>query len=202
MWPRVTALLLTLLAQAVPAVAQSFEVTPFAGYRFGGDFFELVTRQRLDTDGAPAFGVAVDVNVSPDYQVEALYTHQSAHGLVPVSFVTAPVPWDVNVDHWLVGGLKEFDDGRARPFLTGALGLTNYSTEGDSEVRFAVAAGGGAKLFPSEHLGIRLHSQVYATFVDANASVLACGPGLCFLGFNANVVWQIEFTAGLILRFR
>jgi len=164
---------------------------------------ELVTGRQLDTDGASAFGAVVDVPVSEDYQVEGFYTHQSAHGTLPLYFATDPViPWRVNVDHWLVGGLKEFDGGRARPFLTGLLGLTHYSTRGDSEVRFAVAAGGGAKLFPSEHLGIRLQSQLFATFADANASVLACGPGLCFIGFNADVVWQLEFSAGLILRFR
>ena len=30
----------------------------------------------------------------------------------------------------------------------------------------------------------------------------ACAPGVCLIHFNPDVFWQIEFTAGLILRFR
>ena len=59
--------------------AQGIEITPFGGYRFGGDFFELVTGQPVDADGAPAVGAIVDIPLGNGLQVEALFTHQNAH---------------------------------------------------------------------------------------------------------------------------
>ena len=188
--------------EAANASAQDFEITPFGGYRFGGDFFELLTRQPLDLDGAPTVGVAVDVPMSRGLQFEALFTHQSAHVSVPAFPLGPPVRWQMTVDHWQAGGLQEFDTGRVRPFLTGTLGLTRYATSGDNEVRFALGAGGGVKLFPADHVGLRLNGRLFATFVDADVQVFACSPGICFVGFHADVVWQLEFTAGLIVRFR
>ncbi len=190
-----------LLTGVAAVSAQGVEVTPFAGYRFGGDFFELLTHQRLDLDGAPAFGVAVDVPTPKDVQFEALFTRQRATVSVPMLPFGPPVRWRMTVDHYQAGGLREMDSGNIRPFLTGTLGLTRYATTGDSEVRFSLAAGGGVKLFPSQHIGLRLSGQTFVTFADANAQVFACSPGLCFVGFDADVVWQLEFTAGLIFRF-
>jgi hypothetical protein len=82
------------------------------------------------------------------------------------------------------------------------LGLTHYAAEDDDEIRFTLGAGGGVKLFPIPNVGVRLNTQVFATFVDADAHLFACGPGTCFIGFNADIAWQIELTAGVILKFK
>lgn len=197
------ALLTSLLTGRATAYAQDFEITPFGGYRFGGDFFELLTQQPLDLDGAPVFGVVVDVPTTRGAQLEALFTRQKAHVTVPAYPFGPPIRWSMTVDHYQAGGLQEFPtSGGARPFLTGTLGLTRYATAGDSEIRFGLGAGGGVKLFPTSPVGLRLDSRVFATFVDADTEVFACAPGRCLVGFDASVVWQIEFTAGLIIRFR
>jgi hypothetical protein len=182
--------------------AQGIEVAPFGGYRFGGDFFELVTGQPVDLDGAPAFGVALDVPLSNGLQVEGLFSHQDAHLSTPGRPFGPETHWHIIVDHWQVGGLQEFDYGPTRPFLTGLVGLTRYAAAGDSEVRFTVGGGGGVKLFPWPYLGLRLDSRVFATFVDGNGTLIACSPGICFVALNANIVWQVEFTAGIVVRFR
>jgi hypothetical protein len=199
---RLVVLVACLQASTAIASAQGLEVTPFGGYRFGGDFFELLTQQRLDLDGAPAFGVAVDVPTPTGVQFEALFTHQDAHVTVPDYPFGTPVRWNMTVEHYQAGGLQEFDGGRVRPFLTGMLGLTRYAANGDNEVRFSLGAGGGVKLFPWDHVGLRLNSQVFATFVDADAGAFACGPvGTCLVAFHADVLWQMEFTAGLVVKF-
>jgi hypothetical protein len=179
--------------------AQGVEITPFGGYRFGGDFFELLTGRPVDADGAPAVGVIVDVPLHEGLQFEALFTHQDARITVP-SLVGPPSRWQIDVDHLQAGGLQEYADGPVRPFATGMLGLTRYSGVGDSEVRFTVGAGGGLKLFPVSKVGVRLGSQVFATFVHTDAQVVACSVGVCFVHLHADIVWQIEFTAALILR--
>ena len=92
------------------------------------------------------------------------------------------------------------DDGRVRPFLTGLVGLTRYAAEGDTEVRFTVGVGGGVKLFPVSNVGLRLDGRLYATFVDAAARFLACAHGACISAIEVDVVWQAEFTAGVVFR--
>jgi hypothetical protein len=190
------------LAINAPVVcAQGVEVAPFGGYRFGGDFFELITEQPVDLDGALALGGVLDVPLSKDFQLEGLFTHQHAHVRVPAKPSRPATLSRISVDHWQGGGLREFGRRRARPFLTGTLGLTRYAAEADSEIRFTLGAGGGMKLFPTPHVGLRLDGRVFATFVDADATVIACSPGACFIATHADVVWQAEFTAGVVIRF-
>jgi hypothetical protein len=186
-----------------PAIlsAQGVEVAPFAGYRFGGDFFELITDQPVDLDGALALGLALDVPLSRGLQLEGLYTHQHAHVVVPATTFRPATLSQISVDHWQGGGLRELGRGRLRPFLTGMVGLTRYADEADSEMRFAFGAGGGVKVFPLPHIGLRLDGRVFATLVDADRTFIACSPGACFLSTHANVVWQAEFTAGVVVKF-
>jgi hypothetical protein len=49
------------------------------------------------------------------------------------------------------------------------------------------------------HLDLRLDGRVFTTFVDVDAAA-RCSGG-CLVGLNVNVVWQAEFTAGLVLVF-
>jgi hypothetical protein len=180
-----------------PLHAQTVEVAPVGGYRFGGDFFELLTAQPVDLDGALTLGAVVSVRIAEGTQFEALYTHQRADLSLRDD---PPGRAHVTVDHWLAGGLQELDGGRVRPFLTGLIGLTRYASEVDSEIRFAASGGGGVKLFPTARVGLRLDGRVFATLVDAGATVYACAPGRCLLAFDADVVWQAEFTAGIVIR--
>ncbi len=105
------------------------------------------------------------------------------------------------VDQALAGGRQELGGGGVRPFLTGLLGLTRYAVDGDDEVRFTIGAGGGVRLPLQRRLALRFDSRVLTTFVDVNASAGACSAGRCLARINANVVWQFEFTADVIVVF-
>ena len=181
--------------------AQGIELMPFGGYRFGGDFFELLAGRQVDLDGSPTLGLVVNVPLSGGLQVEALVTQQQATFLVPANLQPA-TRWRATVSHAQVGGLQELSDGTVRPFLTGLLGLTRYATTGDSEVRFTIGAGGGVKLLPLSKMGFRFDGRVHATFVDANATAAACVSGRCRVAVDVDMVWQAEFTAGIIFRLR
>jgi hypothetical protein len=187
---------------ATAASAQPIEIAPFGGVRFGGGFFEATTGRPIDTDAAPAVGVTVDIPLSRGLQIEAAFSHQTASAYVPGQPLTPSTRARFTVDHWQGGGLQEYDFGRARPFLTGVLGLTRYAGDGDSEVRFTAGAGGGVKLFPVPHVGVRLDGRVFATFIDADGTTLACANQRCLVALHLNVVWQAEFTAGLVVRLR
>ena len=199
-----SALLLLVLSAATPAEAQisdRVEFSAFAGYRFGGDFYEIASGRPVDTDGAPTFGFTVNIPFTRETQIEALVTHQQARFTLPASLDTPEARFRVTVDHYQVGGLTELGGVRARPYLTGSLGLTRYEASGDNELRFSGSAGGGVKLFPSPRIGVRLDGRVFATLVDANFDTLACGAALCLGSIDAWLVWQAEFTAGVVVRF-
>ena len=187
---------------AAPLHAQSVEVAPFGGVRFGGGLFEASTGRPVDTDGAPAVGVTVDIPWAPGLQIEAAFSHQSATVHLPGQPLTPSARAQVTVDHWQGGGLQEYGTGRARPFLTGVLGLTRFASGGDNEVRFTAGAGGGVKIFPAARLGVRLDGRVFATLLDADGTALACVNQTCLLSLHVNVVWQAELTAGLVVRLR
>ena len=184
-----------------PAAAQTVEIAPVGGYRFGGGFFERVTQQQVDLDGAPAVGLVVNVPLHDGLFVEALVTHQDAGVTVPASAFAPSRRWRMVVEHFQAGGLQEFGYGRARPFLTGLLGLTRYEADGDNEIRFTVGAGGGVKLMPVPRFGLRLDGRLFTTFVEAEGRAIACSPGICLVAFEADIVLQAEFTAGIVVVF-
>jgi hypothetical protein len=185
------------------ASAQSVEIAPYGGYRFGSELFEVVAGRTLDMDGAPAVGLVFDVPLSDGLQIEGMFSHQQASVEFPLQPSSLPTRWRVSVDHWQGGGLQEFTGGRVRPFLTGMLGLTRYAAADDSEIRFTIGTGGGVKLFPLSRLGVRLDGRVFATFLDAQGTGVVCGGrSPCILALHVNVAWQSEFSAGLIFRFR
>jgi hypothetical protein len=194
-------IVLLIVRLSVPVSAQTVEFAPLAGYRFGGDLFEIAANRPVDLDGAPVVGGAVNVDMGDGLWFEALFSHQQTHVSVPGDPFSPPARLSVVVDHWLAGGRQEFGTGRARPFLTGLLGLTRYGAEGDHEVRFTVGAGGGVKLPLQRWIGLRLDSRVFTTFVDGDAHAVACTPGICLVGLSVNVAWQIEFTADVVVVF-
>jgi len=189
-----------LLAGAAPVRAQGLEVAPIGGYRFSNDLFETAAGGRVDSDGAPALGVVFDVPMSGGMQFEGLFSHEGGTVTALTGPLGVPVRINVAIDHFQAGGLQEFEGRQIRPFLTGVLGLTRYAAGGDNEVRFTFGAGGGAKIFPHPRIGLRLDGRVFATFVDANATALACGNGTCLYAFHVDIAWQAEFTAGVVVR--
>ena len=201
MWRRAgIGVALWLACAAPPSHAQALEAVPFVGYRFGGGFFERVTGQPVDLDGARAVGAAVDIRVADGLFVEGFFTHQAARVTVPGGLFVPPASFRITVDHWQAGALQEFGHGaRVRPFATGLLGLTRYAGDGDDEIRFSVSGGGGVKLMPTRRVGVRVDGRVLATFAYVDAQVLGCGPGLCLAGLYADIVWQAEFSAGLVV---
>jgi len=195
------ALLIALGSARSDLHAQGLEISPFYGYRFGGDFFALATHHTVDLDGAPAFGLALDVPVQNGLQVEGFFTHQEGDVVAGAASLGPIGVQRTTVQHWMGGALQEFGGDRVRPFATGMLGLTRYAGGGDSEIRFTVSGGGGAKLFGTQHIGLRLDGRISATFIDAQGTAVACVQGGCFIALHTNVVWQAEFTTGLIVRF-
>ena len=86
---------------------------------------------------------------------EALYSHEEARLTVRSSDFDPPSYVHAQVDQIMVGGTQDLTSDRARPFLSGLLGITRYAVPGDMEVRFAIGAGAGLKANLTRNLGLR-----------------------------------------------
>jgi hypothetical protein len=176
-------------------------VVPFGGYRAGGDLYEVFTATPLDTDGGPCFGVAADVFVKEGTWVSFLYSHQEAGVQLPGPPGGGARRATLSVDHWHVGGTQELDGGAVRPFLGGFGGFTRFAGPQDSEVRFSLAGSAGVKLMPASRVGVRLDGRLYAVFVDGHLGRTICGGFGCFIDLDVFVVWQMDFTAAVVVAF-
>lgn len=199
-----------LIALVAPSAAWAakFEITPFAGYRAGGDFDQLdnPSISRLDIENGESYGVTFDVSLGDYAQLEILVSRQDTQ--LEVRSPTGPSTelFDLNVDYYHVGGLYQFGEpgDTARPFVGFSMGLTNFDTPSgfSSEEQFSFSFAGGAKLYFGKHVGLRLQFRWTPTYITSTTEGLFCtGGGFCYEIVDNHYLNQIEASAGLILAF-
>src|SRR5262249_13293624 len=109
-------------AQGSPA-SPIFEVTPFAGYRFGGSFRTFDTGEHVDLDSHGSFAVALDLQADAASQYELFYGRQasSVGGTSSGASSSATVaPAHVTVEYLHIGGSAVLDDSRRfMPYILG-----------------------------------------------------------------------------------
>jgi hypothetical protein len=201
--PHASLLLAAMTVAASPAAAGPHPVflIPLVGARGGANL-------EADAPGVPpakagasvSFGLAVDVFVKPDGWFEAFLDHQTlAFNSDPGAF--GRTSFDMAVDYLQFGGGYQPQEGRVRPFVTAALGLTRYGAN-PGQVGSAIGAsgslGGGFDVPIGQRLSFRFEARGYATIGDAAVSV-TCGPG-CFVQFGANGWYQVAARVGLAVR--
>jgi hypothetical protein len=195
-----------LLAVAVPAAAQTVEITPFAGYRFGGSF-ELVDDggRNIEVKESAAFGASLGVSVSADGELEALYSRQDTRLASGGLFTSTPF-FDLVVDTYQLGGnylLREEED-RVRPYIGVGLGVTRLIPEPNDlehETRFAASFAAGVKAYFSRHFGLRLEVRGLFTILESDSRVFCDSFGGCLVHTSGTELSQGEVRGGLIVRF-
>jgi hypothetical protein len=137
--------LLLAVGVAAPAAAQTFELTPFAGWRFGGTFEELETGADLDLDESLSYGVILSIpwNDPPGSRVELIWSRQDTE--VSGAGDGDPV-LGLDVQYLHIGGMVPFKtpNDRLNTLISGGLGATYMrpGTDGaGSEVGFSLSAG-------------------------------------------------------------
>jgi hypothetical protein len=194
---------LLVLGVAAPAAAQTFELTPFGGWRFGGTFEELETGADLDLDEALSYGVILSIpwNDPPGSRVELIWSRQDTE----VSGAGAGDPvLGLDVQYLHIGGMVPFKtpNDRLNTLISGGLGATYMrpGTDGaGSEVGFSLSAGLGLLYHVSDHIGIRLEARGWFTFTEGDTAVFCAGG--CVIAFSGSGFGQGELTAGLQIAF-
>jgi hypothetical protein len=175
---RALALVLGGLAFAATASAQvrdrTFEISPFGGYLFGGEFESGTTALfdfDVDTDDAATYGIRLGYNLNSSFQLELQLSHTDTE------FVTGeddglfgPDPdeelGDLDVDYLLGSMVFNFGRGRAVPYVSLGGGVARLDPQlpgAEEETRFTATLGGGVKAFFTPHFGLRFDGRGYAT---------------------------------------
>ncbi len=185
-----------------PVLAAGFEVTPFVGYRVGGDFDGIETASS-ELEESESYGLIVDLPVLKyDTQLELLFSHQETD-LVASGAFGSPELLPIEIDFFQLGVIHEWDRRHVRPFFAATAGFAEFNPQGmelSSESRFALTLAGGAKIFFTEHMGLRLGLRLYATLFDGSGDVF-CGDGGCLARASGSFLTQTELAAGLTIKY-
>ncbi len=186
MRPRIALIALVALLVSSFGAAQirtgTIEISPFAGYLFGGHFARGTTSlfdTTVDVDDHATYGVRVGYNINSKFEVElqgsrtetAFVTHNGGDGLFGGS--TSQKLGDLDIDYYLASMVFNFGHRRAVPYISLGAGAARLSptvpdTTASREYRGTATLGAGVKVFVNPHFGFRLDGRYYATSIGNN----------------------------------
>ena len=178
-----------------------FSIGAFIGYRGGGQGTDSNTGAHYQLAPAQTYGVVADFRVSPDTEVEVLWSQQNTR-VQQTSPVNTQL-FDVNVGYYQIGGTYLFANDGVQPFMVATLGATYFSPQQpgyQNETKFSFGIGGGVKVPVGRHFGLRLEARAYGTVLDNNSSAV-CTNGSCLIHVSGNLMWQYEANAGVYVSF-
>jgi len=128
--------LVSFVLVATPAATQSFEITPFSGWRFGGSVEDFRTGASVDIDDAQSYGLLVSVPIDLGRHVEVMYSNQETELRLALPFNGRQI-FDLTIENWMLGVRQDFaEDETVTPFASGLIGVTDAGgRSGESESR-------------------------------------------------------------------
>ncbi len=197
--PGVALLIMALLPWS--AFAADTIVTPFVGYRSGGDVEEVATGKEVDIDEGDAQGLIIGWEMGAGV-FEIIYSYQASE-LTGSSSVSPAVLVDVDVSQ-LLGSGRVFLDRDLGTYVGFMLGFTHIDFDGsgfDADTRPSLGFEGGIDYPLSEGLGLRAGVRGVFTVVDTDDDVYCTSSTDCPIESNDNLLEQWELFTGLSFRF-
>ena len=146
------------------------ELTPFAGYRADATVdssSDLGFNRDVTFEGSSFFGVAVDIPISPSWQVEVLANRQRTSLHVDAGLLSPSQRLgDLDLDYYQAGFLYQWGRGQVNPYVVATAGVARLDPdfpELEAKDYFAGSLGGGVKVFVSPNLGFRFDARGYWT---------------------------------------
>lgn len=182
----------------------AFELTPFAGYRWGGTIFatqSFVFDQDVEVESSPSFGVGLGIPLGDSgLKLELLANRQSSELVVDRGiFEPEGEVADIDVTYLHAGVQIPFARSRnAMPYVVVSGGIANLDPQLSgirAENRFSASAGVGIKLPMSEFLSLRLEGRGYYTALEEETDCTVCDY------FYDENFYQGEVNLGLTFSF-
>jgi opacity protein-like surface antigen len=185
------------------AGAAEFEITPFAGYTGGGDFNNTQTGGSLSFDDTSSYGIMLDFKQAEDSWIELYFSRQQTRLRTDQGLFVGTPLFDVDIEYYHIGGTYGAASGMVRPFVVGTVGATRMDPKEaglQSETKFSLSLGGGARFYLTKHVGLRLDARWFGTFIGGSGSVF-CSGGACLVEVQGDMLSQFTANAGVILAF-
>jgi opacity protein-like surface antigen len=193
-----------------PPVARTVGLSAVAGFRTSSDV--SATGGTIEIDGAPSYGVSLDVGAPWDSKVQVLWSYSGTNARVAPGSAFASDDFRLDVHYFQVGGLKYFGTERWKPWAAASIGAmlsvpgsvtltTGEPVDASSLWRFAFTVGGGLDVALTPRLALRAQARLQAPVYFASATVWV-GNATSGVAVDAGVpVLQGDFTAGLFYSF-
>jgi hypothetical protein len=180
----------------------TFDLIPYAGYRIGGGLTDNYTGTHYDVKDDVVYGGAIDVRLQGGKGIEFLYSTQDTRFVADGYYSGPQGETPLRVDYWHIGGIQEKPVSEVTSLYgAGTLGLTAFHFPDETPTRFSLGFGGGAKIMPKGgRVGLRLDARLYTTFVGSSTYYVSGGTGGLAVGFASEVLFQGEFTGGVVVR--
>lgn len=197
---RITILAVIVLASITSVFAQGVEITPLYGYSISGKVDNYNRYYNVGDD--MSFGGILSVEIEDMSFVELSYLRTNTD---VVTNRLLDGTFDLAVEHYQVGFLREFSEGQVVPFAKVMLGTTRYAQTSKGSGRywlFSTGFGVGAKMFLSDRIGLRLHTNLMLPLQFGGGGFF-CGTGGCSSNIYFNVpLVHWELGGGLIIRLQ
>jgi hypothetical protein len=209
------------LASIGTARAQSphVEVSGYAGWTFADGVSGTTvnapdgnTYDRIDPKDSASFGFSLGILAGPNAEVGFMYGNQPSKLVLGGTADRELGDMTITSYHGYFGYNFGHNDSKVRPFVFGGIGATSFGSVDvtvagtahniDSQTKFSTTWGGGVKILPDPHFGVRLAAQWTPTYVKSDAAGWWCDPYWgCYLASNAQYANQFQVSGGVSVRF-
>ena len=153
------------------------------------------------------YGGMLSVEVDRNTMAEFVYSRSDTKAKYHKYLTGETETYDMSLDYFQMGVVKEVKQGKIVPYGTFTLGATWFNMKDagvDDEVFFSLAGGAGVKVFLSDRIGIRLQGRLMLPLdFWGGGFFVGIGSGGASSGVSLNstaVAVQGDFTGGLIIR--
>lgn len=160
-----------------------------------------------------SYGLDLGFFVNENIQVGGLFSQQKSKMVIGGTTSRELADWSVRNYHGIVTYNFGDSDAKARPYLFGGLGATQYGSvdfttvggqarEIGGETQFSTTWGAGVKVYPSKSVGLKLGVRWTPTYIKSDATGWWCDPYWgCYVASDAQFSNQFEFSGGITFRF-
>jgi hypothetical protein len=177
-----------------------YGISPFYGYRWGGEIQDANTGSKYSFKDAPAYGLILDYAPMGYFgRFELLWSRQDSsvdfqgnNGLGNV---------DITIDVIQVGGLAEYGSEPLRGYVSAHVGATHFSSDGyGDDTKFSFDIGAGVKAFLTKNIYLRADLRGIWTVTEGEGGFMFAN-GVTVAYFSGSTLWQGQVSAGVGVTF-
>ena len=170
------------------------------------------TFNRIDPKDAFSWGLRLGFMATENVEVGFLFNQQKSS--LEVSGTSTATLGDESIYNYHGYFAYNFGDehGKARPYILGGAGATQFgavhaslgsqSRDIGGGTQFSTTWALGVKMYPGKNVGIRLEGRWTPTYIKSDATGWWCDPYWgCYLVGNAQYANQFELSGGINFRF-